>query len=166
VADLRAHRGYRKRNAEGEHGEAGRERRPEHGDLPLPRRPRRMPRVASLVRPAPKQVREETPARHRALGDRFGHMRVGWTRTDPGPDPFQAVRVRLYLVRGGVQRLAHEFTEFAPRFLRAVWTAAESHNNSCSRAARRAAIPRAVWLLTAPRLIPIVSAISASDRSA
>jgi hypothetical protein len=37
---------------------------------------------------------------------------------------------------------------------------------SCSRAARRDAIPRAVWLLTAPRLIPIVSAISASDRSA
>lgn len=36
---------------------------------------------------------------------------------------------------------------------------------SCSRTLRSAAIPRAVWLFTAPRLIPIVLAMSASDRS-
>ena len=36
----------------------------------------------------------------------------------------------------------------------------------CSSPARRAAMPRAVWLLTAPWLIPIALAICASDRSA
>lgn len=40
------------------------------------------------------------------------------------------------------------------------------HAVSCSKIDRSAVIPRAVWLFTAPRLIPIVSAISASDRSA
>jgi hypothetical protein len=105
---------------------------------------------------------EEPSARR----DRLGLVRVGRTGTDPGPDALQAIRMRLHLVRGGVQRLAHEVREFVPRCLRAVWTAAESHNYSCSRAERSAAIPRAVWLLTAPRLILIVSAISASDRSA
>ena len=44
------------------------------------------------------------------------------------------------------------------------WAGARGH--SCSRAARRALMPRAVWLLTAPRLMPIAVAISASDRSA
>jgi hypothetical protein len=37
---------------------------------------------------------------------------------------------------------------------------------SCSSAARRAAMPREVWLFTAPRLILIAAAISASDKSA
>jgi len=41
-----------------------------------------------------------------------------------------------------------------------------SQSGSRSRAARSAAIPRAVWLFTAPRLMPIAVAISASDRSA
>jgi hypothetical protein len=41
-----------------------------------------------------------------------------------------------------------------------------SHDVSCSKIDRSADIPRAVWLFTAPRLIPIVAAISASDRSA
>ena len=36
----------------------------------------------------------------------------------------------------------------------------------CSSPARSAAMPRAVWLLTAPWLIPIALAICASDRSA
>ena len=43
---------------------------------------------------------------------------------------------------------------------------ARSRRHSCSRAVRRAVMPRAVWLLTAPRLIFIAAAISASDRSA
>jgi len=42
----------------------------------------------------------------------------------------------------------------------------QSHEGSCCMAARSADIPRAVWLLTAPRLMPIAAAISASDRSA
>ena len=118
--------------------------------------------MAPLVCPVPEEVREEPSARRA----RLGCLRMGRTRPDPGPDPLQAVRVRLYLVRGGMQRLAHEVREFVPLRLRAVWTAAVSHNYSCSSAERSAVIPRAVWLLTAPRLIPIVSAISASDRSA
>ena len=39
-------------------------------------------------------------------------------------------------------------------------------HHSCSKAARRAVMPRNVWLLTAPRLMPMLAAISASDRSA
>ena len=37
---------------------------------------------------------------------------------------------------------------------------------ACSRAARSADIPRTVWLLRAPRLMPIAAAISSSDRPA
>lgn len=40
------------------------------------------------------------------------------------------------------------------------------HDVSCSKIDRSADIPRAVWLFTAPRLIPMVPAISASERSA
>ena len=43
---------------------------------------------------------------------------------------------------------------------------AGSGHYCCSKAARSAAMPRAVWLFTAPRLIFIVVAISASDKSA
>src|SRR5271157_6523354 len=37
---------------------------------------------------------------------------------------------------------------------------------ACSRAAPSADSPRAVWLFTAPRLMPIAAAISPSDRPA
>jgi hypothetical protein len=40
------------------------------------------------------------------------------------------------------------------------------HDVSCSRIDLRAAIARAVWLLTAPRLMPIALAMSASEKSA
>jgi len=36
----------------------------------------------------------------------------------------------------------------------------------CSRSARSAAMARAVWLFTAPRLMPIAAATSASEKSA
>ena len=36
----------------------------------------------------------------------------------------------------------------------------------CSRSARRAAMARAVWLFTAPQLMPIAAAVSASEKSA
>lgn len=42
----------------------------------------------------------------------------------------------------------------------------QRHEVSCSKIDLSAAIARAVWLLTAPLLIPIVAAISASERSA
>lgn len=40
------------------------------------------------------------------------------------------------------------------------------HAVSCSKIDLSAAIARAVWLFTAPLLMPIVAAISASERSA
>lgn len=40
-----------------------------------------------------------------------------------------------------------------------------AHHDSCSRTVRSADIARAVWLFTAPRLMPIAVAISASERS-
>ncbi len=86
----------------------------------------------------------------------------------PGPDlladPFQAVGPRLNLVSGRVQLTAQELAEILS--LAAVEAAARSHHVSCSSSARSAAMPRAVWLLTAPRLIFIVAAISASEKSA
>ena len=73
------------------------------------------------------------------------------------------------LVRRGVQGNPDEIAEVtAPRRLAALLSrrGARSRRHSCSRAVRRAVMPRAVWLLTAPRLIFIAAAISASDRSA
>src|SRR5215472_4491544 len=97
---------------------------------------------------------------------------------DPRPDRDQPVRARLDLVRGGVQGEPHEVAEvegvtaprraatFTPRTPWLPRPGAGARGHSRSRAVRRAVMPRAVWLLTAPRLIPIAVAISASDRSA
>jgi hypothetical protein len=65
-----------------------------------------------------------------------------------------------------VQRQPHEVSEDVPLRGAALEGAVGGHDNSSSRAARRAAMPRAVWLFTAPRLIFMVAAISASDSSA
>jgi hypothetical protein len=89
---------------------------------------------------------------------------TGRGRPYPRPDTLQTVRSRLDLVRDGVQLPAQELAEILPGI--AVGAVAGSGHKSCSRATRRAAIPRAVWLLTAPRLMFIAAAISASDRSA
>src|SRR6266700_3008985 len=96
---------------------------------------------------------------------------------DPRPDrdqPFRPVRARLDLVGRGAQGEAHEIAEVAASRRAASLALAPrpgrpragTRGHSCSRAVRRAVMPRAVWLLTAPRLIPIAVAISASDRSA
>ncbi len=79
------------------------------------------------------------------------------------PDALQAVGPRLDLVGGSMQLTPQELAEILS--LPAV-EAARSHNVSCSSFARSAAMPRAVWLLTAPRLICIAAAISASEKSA
>ncbi len=89
---------------------------------------------------------------------------VGRTGQDPRSDALKAVRPRLDLVRGSMQRTTQVLGEIVSLRRRAV--VAGSGHDSCSRAARRAAMPRAVWLFTAPRLIFIAVAISASDRSA
>jgi hypothetical protein len=60
----------------------------------------------------------------------------------PRADPLEAVRVRLDLVRGGVQLLVYEPAEVRPgRWLTVL---SVTHCYSCSRAARRAVMPRAV----------------------
>ncbi len=84
-------------------------------------------------------------------------------RPDLVADPLQAVRARLHLIRGSVEFVAQELGEVPPLPAVAV---AGSHHESCSSSARSAAMPRAVWLLTAPRLIFIAAAISASEKSA
>ncbi len=94
----------------------------------------------------------------------LGPAGVGRARPDLVADPLQAVRARLHLIRGSVEFAAQELGEVRP--LPAVEAAAGSHHESCSSSARSAAMPRAVWLLTAPRLIFIAAAISASEKSA
>jgi hypothetical protein len=89
---------------------------------------------------------------------------VGRTGPDPLADPLKPVRPRLDLVRGSMQRMTQVLGEILS--LRRHAVVPGSGHYSCSRAARRAAMPRAVWLFTAPRLIPIAVAICASDRSA
>src|ERR1700751_404206 len=89
---------------------------------------------------------------------------VGRAGPHPGADPLKPVGPRFELVRGSVQLATQELAEFGS--LRRHAVVSGSRHYSCSRAARRALRPRAVWLLTAPRLMPIAVAISASDRSA
>ena len=86
------------------------------------------------------------------------------TRPDLVANPLQAVRTRFYLIRGSMQGMAHELGEL--NTVCAVGAVTGFYHYSRSSAARRAVMPRAVWLFTAPRLMPIVAAISASDRSA
>ena len=83
-------------------------------------------------------------------------------RADLLADLLQAVGARFDLIRGSVKLAPQELAEVLP----AVEAAARSHHVSCSSDARSAAMPRAVWLLTAPRLIFIAAAISASEKSA
>jgi hypothetical protein len=91
-------------------------------------------------------------------------MLAGRPGPDLLPDPLQAVSARLDLVRDGMQLTPQVVAEILP--LAAVEAAARCHHVSCSSAARNAVMPRAVWLLTAPRLIFIAAAISASENSA
>ena len=63
-------------------------------------------------------------------------------RADPSADPLQALDARLYVVGGSVQGTTQEITEVLPLRWRAV--VAGCHDYSCSRAARRAVMPRAV----------------------
>jgi hypothetical protein len=71
-------------------------------------------------------------------------------RGDPGADPLQAVSGRLDEVRGGAQRAAQDLL---------VVMFALTHHASRSSTLRNADMARAVWLLTAPLLMPIIEAI-------
>ncbi len=98
-------------------------------------------RTAAPGVPAPYEVGQET-ARGRG-GGRFG-MLAGVRRSGPNPcaDPVQPVRARLDLVRGGVQGMTQEVAEVVSRRGKAI--VAGSGHYSCSKAARRAVMPRAV----------------------
>ncbi len=76
-------------------------------------------------------------------------------RGQPGSDPLQAVFSGLYRIRCRSQCAAQNLV---------IITIVLAHA-SRSSTARSADLARAVWLLTAPRLIPIAEAIWASDRS-
>ena len=77
-------------------------------------------------------------------------------RGQPGPDPLQAMLGGLYGICLGMQRTAEYLSEVRILLVQA-WL---------SRTLRIADMPRAVWLLTAPVLIPMVDAIWAADKSA
>jgi hypothetical protein len=92
--------------------------------------------------PATAGVPAPDHARQQARAGRPGVGPAGVGGSDPCPDPLQAVRVRLDLVRGSTQRVVQELVEVLPgRWLTVV---AGWHSHSCSRAARRAVMPRAV----------------------
>ena len=109
--------------------------------------------------PAPDHTGQEPPGRRpvtlAGIGRSGPHSR---------PDPLEAVGAWLHLVCGRVQGMAQELAEVLS--LRWHPVGAGSGHDSCPKAARSAVMPRAVWLLTAPRLIPMAAAISASDKSA
>jgi hypothetical protein len=88
--------------------------------------------------PAPDRIGQETLT-GRPGGGPAG---VGGPRADSGADPFQALRARLYMVGGSMQRTTQEIGKVLPLRWRAVM--AGCHDYSCSRAARRAVMPRAV----------------------
>jgi hypothetical protein len=116
--------------------------------------------VAQVPKDAGHEARDGQPDAPRARES----AGAGRTRPDLLADPLQAVHGGLHLIRGSVELAAQELGEVLP--LPAVEAAAGSHHESCSSSARSAAMPRAVWLLTAPRLIRIAFAISASEKSA
>ena len=99
----------------------------------------------------------------------------------PGYSPLARIFARIgvrpspggsIFVRGGVQGAPDELgevegaEEFGTLRRKVFRPGAGASHHSCSKAARRAVMPRNVWLLTAPRLMPMLAAISASDRSA
>ena len=93
---------------------------------------------ASKGIPAPDRIRQET----RAGRSGGGPAGVGRPPADPRADPLQALHTRLYVIGGTVQRATQEIPEVVSLWWRAV--VAGCHDYSCSRAARRAVMPRAV----------------------
>jgi hypothetical protein len=138
--------------------------------------------------------RNQPPAVSRVASDRRDRAsrardRASKTRHRASPLPTTALAMLSSRDRGG-RRLVLARIRSSPSAAGSIWlTAADNasrsafsrsssgavmpsparrliHDVSCSKIDRSADIPRAVWLFTAPRLIPIVAAISASDRSA
>ena len=163
-----AQRRQREDDADGEHRAGPGQDRPEQAVPPVPLlRPAAIAPAAGGIAaaspgvPAAGQPGQETSRCGRAPAG------VGRPGSHPRADPLQPVRMGLDLIRGSMQRPAQVFPEFHRiGSLRRHAVESRSGHYSCSRAARRADMPREVWLLTAPRLIPMAAAMSASDRSA
>ena len=157
-------------HADGEYGAGCRQDRPEQPvppvPWPLPGTAAASRAAASLFLPA-SSGRPASQAGHETARRRRVPAGAGGPGPHPRADPLEPVRVRFDLVRGGMQRPAQVLPEVhRVGSLRRGAVESGSGHYSRSRAARRAVMPRAVWLLTAPRLIRIAAAISASDRSA
>ena len=80
---------------------------------------------------------------------------------DLGTDLVQSVRAWFDGLHRRMQRIAQRAVEFV---LARIIHATAAHV-SRSRTERSAIIAREVWLFTAPRVMPMVEAICASDRS-
>jgi hypothetical protein len=151
---------HRHGDARGEHRAGKRQRGPEHQVAKVPASP--LPaRLAPHPRTGRQRLQQPRPA---PAGSASGAAVGGEGRggADLRPDALKAIGAGLHLLRGGMQRRAHKLREVM--WLTGWWPG--SHVYSCSNAALSAAMPRAVWLLTAPRLIRMAVAISASERSA
>src|SRR5208283_1750093 len=105
-------------------------------------RSRRPLRARRAARPGPARVAPDH-ARWAATPCWWAIAAAGLGR-DLRPNRFQPVRLRLYLIRSGVQRMAHELGKIVPLCRGALGAVAGSVHNSRSRAARRAAMPRDV----------------------
>ena len=84
-----------------------------------------------------------------------GHLAL---RADPGTDPVQPVGTGLDGVSRHAKRPAQHVFQLMLLALRMA-------HDSRSKTERRAAMAREVWPLTAPGVIPIAAAVSASDSS-
>src|ERR1022692_5232650 len=110
----------------------------------------RAPSASGVVQPGAHRQENWGPGR----GQPGDGRRLGCGQ--PFPDPLQAVRRRLHRLGRRAQFPAQNLLVLA---------LARRHL-SRSSTPRRAAMPRAVWLLTALRLMPMAEAISYSARSA
>jgi hypothetical protein len=152
------------------HEQAGGDR----GGRPQPAEPAERP-AALRVRPEPG--RDDPggvphpddgglePARQRPQDHDRGRRPPGQPpplpRGDLGPDSLEPASGGLERVGGHAQRVAKDVLQ---RGLARVFRSPVAHD-SRSSTERSADIARDVWLLTAPRVIPIAVAICASDKS-
>src|ERR1700677_1935423 len=109
--------------------------------------PSRVPVPVALVpiRPSWPVAARVTPASPAMpASPRRGTGGPARSQRDLGANRLKAIFLRLDLVRGGVQRTADELGEVMPLGLHALGVRPGSRHNSCSRAARRAAMARDV----------------------
>jgi len=159
---------WQRSQREGDHGRGEDGGRRDHGGMPRQAQPpgqrarRRGPEL--FARGAERRLqprRHRTQPAQRPAGHRGepGHDPGDGRRVrpgQPGADPLQAIAGGLYGVRFGVQGAAQQLSMIKIGLGHA-WLFS---------ALRSADMPRAVWLLTAPVVMPMIEAICPADRSA